>query len=118
MDPIMIAALIALIIAGAFIITKVVFLTAKWLKSKIKEKLENKPSVVGISGDQLKGVLGEALDDVSTYSVDDLDMMLASVDEYGEVDDIEFISSDEGMDEALSNFMRNNGDMILMTNNA
>ncbi len=118
MDPITLAALVALITAGVFIIIQLVCITAVWLKKKLQERVQNNNSGVVINGPKLQEMLQEAVGETTSVSLDELDMMLASIDETGEIKDIEFISSEEGMDESTRNFMRNHGDMILLTNNA
>lgn len=115
MDPIMIAAIALLLLTGAFIITKLVILTGRWLSAKLKERLSRKKDVIGISGDKLKELLSEAAEGAIEVSLEDLDMMLASMDENGEIEDIELISTEEGLDAVAANFMRQNGEMIRMT---
>jgi len=44
-----------------------------------------------------------------------LDLMLATIDQDGEIADIEFISTEQGMDAAAANFMHQHGDLIRIT---
>lgn len=115
MDPIMIAAIALLLLAGAFIVTKLVILTGRWLSAKLKERISRKKDVIGISGDKLKELLSDAAEETAEISLDDLDMMIASMDEDGEIEDIELICTEQGLDPAAANFMRQNGEMIRMT---
>lgn len=115
MDPITIAAIALLLLAGAFIITKLVILTGRWLGTKLKERISRKKDVIGISGDKLKELLSNAAEQATEVSLDDLDMMLASMDEDGEIEDIELIYTEQGLDPVAANFMRQNGEMIRMT---
>lgn len=115
MDPILIGLLAVLIAAGAFIIVKLVSLTGKWLSAKLKQLMSGKKDAIGISGDKLKEILAEVAEDATEVTLDDLDMMLATIDQDGEVSDIELISAEEGMDIAAANFMRQNGELIRVT---
>jgi len=115
MDPIMIGLIAVLIAAGAFIITKLVILTGKWLGAKLKQLISGKKDAIGIGGDKLKEILSEVSENSVTVSLDDLDLMLATIDQDGEIADIEFISTEQGMDAAAANFMHQHGDLIRIT---
>lgn len=115
MDPITIGLIAVLIAAGAFIITKLVILTGRWLSAKLKQLMSGKKDAIGISGDKLREILAEVAEEATEVKLDDLDMMLATVDQDGEVSDIEFISADQGLDAVAANFMRQNGDLIRVT---
>ena len=118
MDP-MTLALIALILASAFVIITVAVLTGAWLKKKIKEKMNEKGTdVITISGDKLAELLSEVSEQSTEVPLGELDMMLVNIDDCDNVEDIEFIDAQEGMDNAAQGFIRQNGDMIRITNRA
>ncbi|MDO4332472.1 MAG: hypothetical protein Q4C58_07250 [Eubacteriales bacterium] len=112
MDPITWGLFLIAIAAAAYGITKLVILTATWLKTKLKKILSGKKEVVGINGDKLKSILADIAEETEAISVDDLDMLLFGIDEKGEIKDIEFVEAEEGLDSAAAAFMDRNNNII------
>lgn len=118
MDPILIVGLLAAaVFAAAFVITKLVLLTASWLKNKLKSRLSGKKvaETVAINGDKLKEILADVASQTDAIPVNDLDMLLFDLDAEGQIENIEFVETEQGLDAAAETFMDRSNNVIRIT---
>lgn len=104
---------IAGIIAAGALIAYAVVLTIRWLKNKIRELLakRNIKKVVAMDIERLieECPNQKTLDDLE----DDYDMVVASVNDSGKVEDIEVIKDDGGDDYKVDEFLGDNGMIVV-----
>lgn len=115
MDPITWGIFLVAIAAAAYGITKLVILTAKWLKTKLKNILKGKKEVVGINGDRLRSILADIAEETEAIPASNLDMLLFGIDREGEIEDIEFVEAQQGLDPTAAAFMDRNHNVIRIT---
>lgn len=109
--------LVVAIFAGAFVITKLVLLAASWLRNKLRSRLNGKKvsETVAINGDKLKEILADVAKQTDAIPVSDLDMLLYDLDTDGQIENIEFVDAEQGLDATAEAFMDRNDNIVRIT---
>lgn len=95
---------IAGIIAAGALIAYAVVLTLRWLKDKIR-KLLAKRNIKKVAAMDIEKLIEECPNQKSLADLDDYDMVVASVNDSGKVEDVEVVKDDGFGDYEVDEFL-------------